>query len=174
MLVLTCSKHVGKRAWTFKCSLLIHLGFHINFSKFDLLLTLIFSLVGNTVDISVSLHSAKLHEIQQLAHALLWNQHVTIYQVMSFLGKTSFCASGHAQLGSEWHVKCLSLSCSFISFVLLFTPVSAPEAFSDALEFSSLAISSFWCGCHFQYYAPFLGLLYSGLWDSHLLLWHLV
>ena len=36
ILVLVCSKQVGKRANLFLCSLLVHLGLHFNFSKCDL------------------------------------------------------------------------------------------------------------------------------------------
>ena len=37
ILGLVCSKQVGKRAHLFLCSLLVHLGLHINFSKLGLL-----------------------------------------------------------------------------------------------------------------------------------------
>ena len=36
ILVLACSKWAGKRAHLFLCSLSVHLGLHINFSKSDL------------------------------------------------------------------------------------------------------------------------------------------
>ena len=39
ILVLIGCKQVGKRARLFLCSLLVHLGFHINFSKSDLCLS---------------------------------------------------------------------------------------------------------------------------------------
>ena len=47
---------------------------------------------------SVSLPSDKLLEILKLAHSLLQRQPVAVHQDMSFLGKTAFCAYGHAQL----------------------------------------------------------------------------
>ena len=80
---------------------LFFLGLHINFSKSDLHLKQQFSFVGlywNTVDMSFSLPSTKLDEIQKFAHALLQRQPVTVHQVMSFLSKTAFCANGHAHL----------------------------------------------------------------------------
>ena len=53
---------------------------------------------------SVSLSSDKLLKIWQLATSLLQTQSVTVHQIMSFLGKTSFCASGNAQLHHLCHV----------------------------------------------------------------------
>ena len=47
---------------------------------------------------SVSLPSDTLLKIQQLAHSLLQTQPVTFNQVVSFLGRTTFCANGYAQL----------------------------------------------------------------------------
>ena len=40
--VLVCSKQAGKRACLFLCSLLVHLGLHINFSKSDLCLSVLY------------------------------------------------------------------------------------------------------------------------------------
>ena len=68
-IVLTQSKHAGKRAESFLCS---HLGLHINYSKSKLHLTQQLSFWGlcwNIVDMSVSLPSDKLIEIQELTHA---------------------------------------------------------------------------------------------------------
>ena len=53
---------------------------------------------------SVSLPPVKLANIQQLALYLLQTQPVTVCLVMSFLGKASFCASGHSQL---WRLCCV-------------------------------------------------------------------
>ena len=39
VLVVTHSKHAGMRAWTVLCSLVVHLGLHINFSEPELNLT---------------------------------------------------------------------------------------------------------------------------------------
>ena len=61
-------------------------------------------LYWHTVDMSVSLASEKLLEIQQLAYSLLERQPVTLNEVMSFLGKTTFCANGHAQF---YHLCCV-------------------------------------------------------------------
>ena len=101
---LVCSKRAGKRAHLFLCSLLVHLGLHINFSKSDLCLSQSFTFLGlcwDTVCTSVSLPLDKLAEIQQLALALLQTPHVTVHKVMSFLGKANFCTNGHSQL---WHL----------------------------------------------------------------------
>ena len=46
ILVLVHSKWVGKRAYLFLCSLLVHLGLHINFSKSDLCLSQSFTFLG--------------------------------------------------------------------------------------------------------------------------------
>ena len=62
ILVLICSKQVGKRACLFLCSLLVCLGLHINFCKSDLCLSQIFYFLGlcwDTVHMLVSLPPAK-------------------------------------------------------------------------------------------------------------------
>ena len=89
------SKQAGKRVYLFLCSLLVQLGFQINFSKSALL---ILKLFWDTVHMSVSLHPDKLADIQQLALSLLENQYLTVCRVMSFLGKANFCTNGHSQL----------------------------------------------------------------------------
>ena len=107
ILVLVCSKWAGRRAHLFLCFLLIRLGLHINFSNSDLCLTQTFCFLGlcwDTVHMSVSLPPDKLADIQQLALSLLQSQHVTVLQVMSFLGKANFCTSGHSQLQHLCHV----------------------------------------------------------------------
>ena len=101
ILVLVHSKQGGKRAHSFLCSLLVHLGLHINFTKSELCLTQIFCFLGlswDTVHMSISLPPDKLADIQQLAFSLLQTQPVTVCQVRSFLGKANFCANGHTQL----------------------------------------------------------------------------
>ena len=72
ILVLICSKRAGKRAHLFLCSLLVHLGLHINFSKPDLCLSDLYflELCWNTVCMSVSLPPDKLADFQQLALSL--------------------------------------------------------------------------------------------------------
>ena len=107
ILVLLCSKWAGKRACLFLCSLLVCLGLHINFSRSDLCLTQPFCFLGlcwDTVHMSVSLPPDKLADIQWLALSLLWTQNVTVYTVMSFLGKTIFCTNGHSQQQHLCHV----------------------------------------------------------------------
>ena len=83
------------------CSLLVHLGLHINFSKSDLCLSQTFCFLWlhwDTVYMSVSLPPDKLTDIQQLALSLLWTAHVTVCRVMSFLGKANFYTNGYFQL----------------------------------------------------------------------------
>ena len=97
---LFASKQAGKRAYLFLCSLLVCLGLHINFSKSDLHFSQSFTFLGlcwDTVPMSVSLPPDKLADIQQLALSLLWTPHVTVHNVMSFLGKANFCTNGHSQ-----------------------------------------------------------------------------
>ena len=65
ILVLICSKWAGKRTCLFLCSLLVHLGLHINVSKSDLCLSQSFTVVGlcwDTVCMLVSLPPGKLAE----------------------------------------------------------------------------------------------------------------
>ena len=107
ILVLVCSKWVGKRACSSLCSLLVCLGLHINFSKYDLCLSQTFTFMGlcwDTVCMSVSLPPDNLADIQQLALSLLQTTHVTVCKVMSFLGKAHFCTNGHSQLCTLCHV----------------------------------------------------------------------
>ena len=95
------SKWVGKRAHSFLCSLLVQLKLHINFSNSNLCLTQTFcflQLCWDTACMSVSLPPDKLADIQQLAHSLLQNQHVTVHRVMYFSGKANPCTNGHSQL----------------------------------------------------------------------------
>ena len=163
----------------FLYSLLVHLGLHIKFFRKSIShhRFLLLGLCLNKVDMSVSLWSNKLTEIQQLAHALLQRWPVTIHQVMLFLGKTTFCANGHAQL--RW-LCCViqidmfnvhhSLAHLFLSFHLSSSySTSAPNNVSVMPVSGSLVISCCWCCYHYQCYAPSLGLLYSGIWGSHLL-----
>ena len=123
ILILTCSKHAGKRAQTFLCSLLVHHGLHINFSKSELSLRQQFSFFWPMLEYSwhLSLPSDKLIEFLQLVHALLHRQPV---QIMSFLGKPTFCADGHAQLCWLCHViqsDMLKVYYSLAHFFLFFT-----------------------------------------------------
>ena len=107
ILVLICSKEAGKRAHLFLCSLLVHLGLHINFSKSDICLFQTFTFLGlcwDTVCMWVSLPPDKLADIQQLALSLLQTSHVTVCKVMSFLGKANFCTNGHSKLCCLCHV----------------------------------------------------------------------
>ena len=150
ILVLICSKHAGKRALTFLCSVLVWIRLHINFSKAVLGLTQCFSLSGlcwDTGDMSISLPSDKLLEIQHLVHSLLQKQPVTVHWIISFLGKTNFCANGHAQLCQQ----CLSFGVTcwiciifwltyFVLFIFPFRSASTSETVSVATEFCSFVI----------------------------------
>ena len=98
---------------------------------------------------SVSFLSDKLLQIQQLAHPLLQMQPVTVHQVISSLGKTTFCANGHAQLCQLCHViqsdmldVCHSSAHLFCSFHFPSSTKSALETVSVATESSSHVISS--------------------------------
>ena len=124
ILVLVHSKWAGRRAYSFLCSSLVRLGLHINFSKSDLCLTQTSCFLGlcwDTVPMSVSLPPDKLADIWQLALSLLQNQHVTVHQVMSSLGKLNFCTSGPSQL---WHL------CHFIQSDMLHVYHSPTHLFS--------------------------------------------
>ena len=59
---------------------------------------LVLGLCWDTVDMSISLPSDKLLEIQHLSPFLLLRHPVIACQIMSFLGKTTFCANRHVQL----------------------------------------------------------------------------
>ena len=114
ILVLVCSKQVGKRACSFLFSLLVHLGLHINFFKSDHHLSQTFTFLGlcwDTPHMSVSLPPDKLVDIQQLALSLLETTHVTVCKVMSFLGKANFCTNGHSQL----HCLCCVIQSDMLS-----------------------------------------------------------
>ena len=53
---------------------------------------------------SVSLPPDKLADIQQFVLSLLWTLPLGVCHIMFFLGKASFCASGHSQLWQLFHV----------------------------------------------------------------------
>ena len=167
-------KWAGKRACLFLCSLFVHLGLHINFSKSDLCLSQIFCFLGlcwDTVHMSVSLPPDKLANIQQLALSVVWTPHVTVHRVMSILGKANFCTNGHSQLqylccviqSDMLHVynspTQFIFTCSFFPFLLMSTGMVS----SFTIESGSFAISTscyycYWCHPHS------LGLLFSGIW----------
>ena len=153
ILVLVHFKQAGKRAHSFLCSLLVRLGLHINFSKSDIHLTWTFCFLGlcwDTVCMSVSLPPDKLADIQQLTLSLLQNQHITVCQVMSFLGKANFCTNGHSQLWRLCQVIQSDMLSDYHSPAHLFFPVhfspylimSAGMVMSFATEPSSFAVSS--------------------------------
>ena len=178
MLVLTHSKYIAKRAQTFLCSLLVCLGLHINFSKSELYLMLQFSFLGlcwDTVDMSASLLSDNLTEIQQLAHALLQRQPITVCQVMFSLDKAFFYARGHAQL--HWlyhfiHSDMLNIYHSpahlFLSFHLSI-PVQCQLKRLSHLQQSLIPL---------QFPLPYVLIVtdhhisFSGFWGFHIM-WHL-
>ena len=140
ILFLVCSKWAGKRADLVLCSLLVHLGLHINFSKSDCHFTQTFCFLGlcwDTVHMSVLLPPDKLADIQQLALSLLYAQPVTVCQVMSFLGMANFCANGHSQL---WRLCCVIQSdmlTLYHSPTHLFSPVHFSFSALHQLEWLS-------------------------------------
>ena len=70
---------------------------------------------------SVSLPPDKLADIQQLALSLLQTPHVTVHQVMSFLGKANFCTNGHSHLRCLCHVIQSDMLCVYHSPTHLFS-----------------------------------------------------
>ena len=86
----------------------------------------------NTVGMPVSLPSDILLEVHPFAHSLLQRQLDTVHQVMSFLGKTAFCASGYAQLCQFGCVICCDMlnvyhspAHSFLLFQLIFSSMAS-------------------------------------------------
>ena len=150
--VITHSWHAGKRAQT---SLFIHLGLHINFAKSEFCLTAIWW--GSCVGIqwtSLSLYHPT-NILRSSSWLMLWYRGnlLTVHQVMYFLGKTTFCGNGHAQLFHLYHViqsdMLMFTILLLISFFLLpfcFSSVSAPEAVSFAPESDPLAVAANQCG----------------------------
>ena len=102
---------------------------------------------------SVSLPPDKLADIQQLALSLLKTQPVIVHQVMSFLGKATFCASGHSQLWRLCYViqsdmltvYHSSIHLFFSCLLFLFSFVSTGMVISFATEPSTFAISTSRC-----------------------------
>ena len=108
----------------------------------------------------------------------------TICQVMSFLVKTNFCASGHAQLFQFCHViqvtcrLCYSLLNLFFSFHLSFLSSLSTQKFVSAMTGSNfLAISSIYVviatdampNCwHFYFQGSGLPLSFSGTWSDYM------
>ena len=71
----------------------------------------------------VSFPPDKLAHIQQLALSSLQTPTVTVYWVMSFLGKAIFCANGHSQLWALCHVIQNDMLTVYYSPAHLFSPV---------------------------------------------------
>ena len=95
-----------------------------------------------------------------------------VCQVMSFLGKTIFCANGNAQFCQLCcDIQSNILNVYYSPIHLSFSPVSAPEAVPVVKVSSFFVISSSWCEYCYQYNAPSLCLLFSRFWDSYLKLW---
>ena len=96
ILVLVCSKWVGKRAYSF-WSVWVYISIFPSLT-FALSQTFTFlQLCWDTVHNSLSWPPDKLADIQQLALSLLQTTHVTVCRVMSFLGKANFCTNGHSK-----------------------------------------------------------------------------
>ena len=86
------------------CALLVHLGLHINFPSlyFVSLSTCTFrTMLGCNRHVSIF---AFWQMSWDTADSLLQRQPVTVCQIMSFLGKVTFCDNGHAQHNWLYHV----------------------------------------------------------------------
>ena len=152
ILVLICSKWAGKRACLFLCSILVHLGLHINFSKSELLLTQTFCFLGlcwDTVHMSVSLPPDKLADIQQLALSLLKTPHITVCRVMSFLGNANFVPMAIPNCDAyavSFRVTCYTFIILplnyFHMFIFPFLLLSTGRGSSFTTESSSFAVST--------------------------------
>ena len=175
ILVLVCSKWAGKRACSLLCSLLVHLGLHINFSKSDFQLSQTFTFLGlcwDTVCMSVSLPPDKLADIQQLALSLLQTTHITVHKVMSFLGKANFCTNPHSQLHHLCRVIQSDMLSVYHSPTQLFSQVHFSISSLHQLEWlaklttksHSFTISTSWCGHFYWCHTHSLDLLFSGIW----------
>ena len=97
ILVLVHPKWARKRAWSLLCSLLVFLELHMNFFHvwpFPHSNILCFwHVLGYFPYVSFFFKFNIL-----LFPCLLQTQPITVCQVIFFLGKASFCASGHSQL----------------------------------------------------------------------------
>ena len=172
ILVLTHTKHVGKKTWILLCSVLVHHQLCINVSKSGLHLTLHLGLCWDTVDMSVSLLSDKLLEIQSMAHTLLQSQPVKVHQVTSFQKRPPFLP-----LAMHNSTSCVV---SFRVICWMFTILQIIYSFHLSLPawhqlkatvtvaacFSPFAISSSWYGYCYRCYTNLVGLLFSRFWVS--------
>ena len=133
---------------------------------------LFLGLCWDTMDINVSLLSDKCLEMQHLAPGLLLRQPITVHMVMSFHGKTTFCANRHAQLCQLYHViqsdmltVYHSLTQLFLSHHLSLLAQCQLQRLSQLqYKSSNLVICSSWCEYCCWCYAPSMGLLFSGFW----------
>ena len=89
---------------------------------------------------SVSLPPDKLADIQQLALSLLQTPHVTVYKVMSFLGKANFCTNGHSQL----HCLCCVIQSDMLSVY------HSPIQLSSCVHFSLSSLCQWEWLAHLQ------------------------
>ena len=106
----------------------------------------------DTVDIAIYLPFDKLIEIKQFAHAYLLRKPVIVCKLMSFWGKTTFCATGDVQCCQLCHaIQSIVFNVHhsptqlFLPFSL-FSPstTSLSETVFIAGEFSNLVISHHW------------------------------
>ena len=130
---------------TFLCCILVCLGLHNNFPSLNSIShrSFLFGPTLEKVDMSVSLPSDRLTEIQQFAHALSHRHPVTVHQVISFLCKTILYSNGHAQL----HWLCQVIQSDMLNVYqsptqLFFSPFSSYSA-SDAEAVSAVTVSCF-------------------------------
>ena len=122
IFILVHSKWADKRAHSLLCSLLVCLDYILIFPSLTFAsLRLYFGgLCWDTVHMSASLPPDKLADIQQLSLSLLQTQCGIVCQVMSFLGKANFCASGYSLM---WRL------CHVINSVMLTVYHSPPQLF---------------------------------------------
>ena len=156
------------------------LGLDINLSKSELSLTqqVCFLRLFGIQWMCLSLPSHKPLQIQQLSHWLLQIQPVTVCQVVSFLGKTNFCASGDAQLC----LFCSVIQCDmfnvyhspahlFCSFCIFFPVLHQLQRLSQSQQSGFLAVSTSWCGYCCKCYFWSLGIIFSLVWVTFILYW---
>ena len=108
-------------------------------------------------------------------------QPITVCQVMSFWARPNFVPTDMLNFSGcivSFNEACWMFTIPQLIYLFLFTfLLQFCSNFGDtlwgAVETCSFVISSSWCGYHYQPYAPSSGLLFSGFWGSHILLWHM-
>ena len=183
ILVLAHSRRAGKMAHSFLCSILVHLGIHINFSKSDLCLIQTFCFFGVMLGYypyvsifaswSISWHSAVSSFLVADPTCYSLFGHI-LFRQGQFLCQWPLPTVEIVLCHSEWHVECLSLShplvfCVHFSFSELHqlewlshlqqTPVPLQFPFPDvviATEAKPIHWTFYFRGlvCHYQLVDP--------------------